>query len=166
VSYVRAVVDEDWKAQQPFAESLTADETLRRLRVHLDAIQPDYQETVTEIDRLLDEIERRRLQRLFDHTERLPGLFWTLSALLVVFALLPFSHYAPTRENALYIGGYGAAIGIVMYGILMFSEPFNSSIPIDDAPLRLSLSAIERACESMSGCASPPEPVASPVTRP
>lgn len=163
-TYVQSVLHEDWQAQDPFAESLTADETLYRLRAHLDSIQPDYKETVAEMDKLLDEIERRRLQRLFDHMEQLPGLFWVLAILLFVFALLPFSHYAPTRENALYIGGYGAAIGIVMYGILMFSTPFNPTTPMDDTPLRLSLKGIERACESMSGCVLPPDSVAQPVT--
>lgn len=165
-SYVQAVLHEDWQAQEPFAESLTAGENLYRLRTHLDSIQPDYKETVTEMDKLLDEIEQRRLQRLFDHSEQLPGLFWVLAILLFVFALLPFSHYAPTRESAIYIGGYGAAIGIVMYGILMFSTPFNSSTPIDHTPLRLSLVGIERACKNMSGCRLPSDPVAPPATGP
>lgn len=164
--YVDAVITEDWKARDPFEESLTADEALFELRRHVDAVQAKYTETAKDIDALLDEIERRRLQRLFDHGEELPGLFWILLALLFLFALIPFMHYRPTRGNILYIGGFGGAVGIIIYGIVMFSTPFSSAAPITDTPLRVSARAIERACQTLPGCALPPDISSSPAARP
>jgi hypothetical protein len=58
---------------------------------------------------------------------------------------VPASSFTPNRVSAVLIGTYGAAIGIVLYSILMLSEPFHSSMPVSDEAFRLVSSYMERS---------------------
>jgi hypothetical protein len=73
--YVDAVVNEEWKAQSPATVSRTADAALERLRTRLLPLEAKNPAMVAEIDGMLDEVERRRLQRLLDLEQTLPSLF-------------------------------------------------------------------------------------------
>ena len=143
--YVDAVVNGEWKAQSPATVSRTADAALERLRTRLLPLEAKNPAMVAEIDGMLDEVERRRLQRLLDLEQTLPPLFWILSILLFFAMLVPASSFTPSRVSAVLIGTYGAAIGIVLYSILVLSEPFQSSMPVSDEAFRLVTSYLEHS---------------------
>jgi prefoldin subunit 5 len=145
VVYVDAVVNEEWKAQSAATVSRTADAALERLRTRLQTLEAENPSMAAELDQLLDEVERRRLQRLLDLEQSVPPVFWILSILLFFSTLIPFTRYSPTRANGVLIGTYGAAVGIVLYSILMLSEPFQSSMPVSDKPFRLVQGYLEQA---------------------
>ena len=105
--YVDAVVNEEWKAQSPATVSRTADAALERLRTRLLPLEAKNPGMVAEIDQMLDEVERRRLQRLLDLEQTLPPLFWILSILLFFAMLVPASSFTPSRVSAVLIGTYG-----------------------------------------------------------
>lgn len=145
VVYVDAVLNEEWKAQSAATVGRTADAALERLRTRLQTLEADNPSMAAEIDQLLDEVERRRLQRLLDLEQSVPPLFWVLSILLFFATLVPFARYSPARANRVLIGTYGASVGIVLYSILMLSEPFQSSMPVSDEPFRLVQGFLEQA---------------------
>ena len=145
VVYVDAVLTEEWKAQSAATVSRTADAALESLRTRLQPLEAENPSMAAELDQLLDEVERRRLQRLLDLEQSVPPLFWILSILLFFATLIPFTRYSPTRANGALIGTYGAAVGIVLYSILMLSEPFQSSMPVSDEPFRLVQGYLEQA---------------------
>lgn len=99
---------------------------------------------VHEIDAMLDEVERRRLQRLLDLEQSLPPLFWILSIVLFFALLIPAAKFTPTRSSALLIGTYGAVVGVVLFSILVLSQPFHSSMPVSDEPFSLVSAYLER----------------------
>jgi len=145
VVYVDAVLNEEWKAQSAATVSRTADAALESLRTRLQPLEAENPSMAGELDQLLDEVERRRLQRLLDLEQSVPPLFWILSILLFFATLVPFTRYSPTRANGVLIGTYGAAVGIVLYSILMLSEPFQTSMPVSDEPFRLVQGFLEQA---------------------
>ncbi len=98
--YVDAVVNEEWKAQSPATVSRTADAALERLRTRLLPLEAKNPAMVAEIDQMLDEVERRRLQRLLDLEQTLPPLFWILSIVLFFAMLVPASSFTPSRVSA------------------------------------------------------------------
>ena len=144
-NYVYAVIEEDWITKDPLASSLTADHALYDLRRLMDAIprNPDIVATTTEIDKLLDEIERLRMQRLFDYDDDLPPLFWVMVIGLFFLALIPMSYFKQTKVSMFYLSAYGAATGMVMYAILIYSQPFQTSLTVGNQPFKQILHSIE-----------------------
>ena len=142
--YVGAVVNEEWNAQSADLVPRTAEAALERMRKRLPLLEAEDPAMVAEIDLMLDEVERRRLQRLLDLEQSLPPLFWILSVVLFFALLVPVARFVPTRANAVLVGTYSAAVGALLYSILMMSEPFRSSMPVSNEPFLLVMSYLER----------------------
>jgi hypothetical protein len=115
------------------------------MRTRLLPLEAKNPAMVAELDEMLDEVERRRLQRLLDLEQALPPLFWILSIVLFFAMLVPAASFTPNRSSAVLIGTYGAAISIVLYSILLLSKPFQSSMPVSDEPFRLVRTHLERS---------------------
>lgn len=143
--YVDEVVNTEWKAQSAASVSREADAALERVRSRLQNLEADQPDMVAETDALIDQVERRRLQRLLDLEQTLPPIFWILSVLLFFVTLVPTAYFEPSRSAALLLGTYGAAVCIVLYSILLLSEPFRSSMPVSDEPFRLVQTYLEEA---------------------
>jgi hypothetical protein len=151
-SYVEAVLDEEWRADSATAAataSNTAYVALERLRAHMATLKADHSDRVLKIEKMLDDVERRRLQRLLDLEQTLPKIFWILSILLFFGTLIPMARYSPNGSSAMLIGSYGAAVGLVLYSILLMSEPFQSTMPVSQQPFLVLKTHIEKAASPL-----------------
>ncbi|OAN18154.1 hypothetical protein A3K86_04435 [Photobacterium jeanii] len=166
-NYVYAVLEEDWITKEPLASNLTADLALYDLRRLLDDMptSPAITETVREIDQLLDEIDRLRMQRLVDYDDDLPPLFWELLIALYFLALLPISYFKQTKISACYIASYGMAIGIVMYAILLYSQPFQTSLKVENQPFVRILHTIENEYAKIKSSLDDPDDLRLPEVK-
>ena len=70
--YVDAVINKEWSASRAIEVTGEADAALERVRSRLQSLQGEAPDMVAETDALIDEVERRRLQRLLDLEQTLP----------------------------------------------------------------------------------------------
>ena len=144
-AYVDGVVNEEWNARSAASVNEEAQDALGRVRVRLQRLESVDPQMVAETDDLIDQVEQRRLQRLLDLEQTLPPVFWILSIALFFATLIPTAYSAKSRDKVLLVGAYGASVGLVLYSILILSEPFRSSMPVSDEPFRLVQTYIEAA---------------------
>jgi hypothetical protein len=139
VAYLRAVIEDEWRAGSLEDLPQSGNQALERLRALMAPLKRTDPTGFAEMDALLDAIERARLQRLLDLDQSMPELFWYLAMALFLVTLIPLAIMTERPTHALLAALYGVATGLVLHGILVLSQPFNASDPISDRPMRFML---------------------------
>ena len=136
-TYLTAVLSDEWDKDGARPSGSPGDAALESLRNRLRQLEDKDSQTGAEIDALLDAVEQRRLQRLLEHDQQLPPLFWILCFFLFFANLIPLARFAHGGSNAALIGCYGATIGLVLYSIALLVQPYHPAMPVSQKPFAL-----------------------------
>jgi len=124
--YLRFVVVEQWPALREGgnAGSLSGraalDEIWASVQLFEGAGRP-------ELARLLDEVEHSRNIRVFDTVGTFLPLFWYAALIGYALTVITLCVKPPTAARRALLFFYGCMVGVVLYGILVMTQPYSSA---------------------------------------
>jgi hypothetical protein len=83
-----------------------------------------------ELARLLDEVEHSRNLRVFDTVGTFLPLFWYAALVGYALTVITLCVKPPTRTRRALLFFYGSMVGVVLYGILVMTQPYSSAAGI------------------------------------
>ena len=143
--YTRAVIEEDWPALADDSLSDEAGELLRTLEGHVLALEPADSIQATLRQRIVadvDAIGDHRLSRLEQALSK-PPIFLAVVVLGFLVTMIYFGINEPTRVLVSLLSLYTALVGVVVFLILAFSDPFQGATGIDPTPFEYMLERME-----------------------
>lgn len=147
VSYVRAVVEEEWPAMERGRSSAKAEALADELRESVQSLDPRtpaeegiYSASLTNVD----DLNEARALRLLDIREGLPPLLWMV---LVVGAAVTVSFTFLFGMDTLWLHGMAtgaltALVALILYVISVLEYPFDGDVRVGPEAFELALRAM------------------------
>jgi hypothetical protein len=125
-SYLRFVVVEQWPAlrERGSVESLAGREALDDVWAQVQRFDGAGRQ---ELARLLDEVEHSRNLRVFDTIGTFLPLFWYAALVGYALTVVTLCASPPTGPRRALLFIYGCMVGVVLYGILIMTQPYSSA---------------------------------------
>jgi hypothetical protein len=142
IGYINFVVQEQW----PALREGSATQANLMGRELLDDVWESVQQFDgsgrTELARLLDEAENARNLRLFDAVGTFLPLFWYAAIIGYVITITTLCVKPPDglRRTLLFL--YGCMVGVVLYGILVMTQPYSLGAGVDPSVFQRLLEAM------------------------
>jgi len=124
--YLRFVVVEQWPMLREGRgiENLSGRVALDEVWTHVQQFEgPGRQE----LARLLDEVEHSRNLRVFDTVGTFLPLFWYAALIGYALTITTLCVNPPTGQRRALLFFYGCMVGVVLYGILVMTQPYSSA---------------------------------------
>jgi hypothetical protein len=146
VAYTRAILEDDWPALANDSLGERAGALLLQIEDAVIEIESTNFKQETLRDRIIadvDTVPDYRLSRLENALAKPPAfLIVVLFAFLVT--MVCFSTHPPALVNVTLISLYATLVGMVIFLILAFSDPFQGSTSADPAPFEYVLERMEK----------------------
>lgn len=128
LGYIHFVVERQWPALREGRvvagdRELGGRAMLDEVWLAIDGVEPDSRRS--ELMRLVDEVENYRNLRLFDRLGSLLPLFWYIAIIGYVLTLTGLCIPRPSPSRGVVVSLYGAMVGVVLYGILVMTQPYS-----------------------------------------
>lgn len=128
MKYIHFVVDEQWPALRertvaPSDKEIAGRGILDRVWLGVQHIEPA--SSRQELVRVLDEVEEFRNRRLFDTVGTILPLFWYTAIIGYLLTLVGLTLSPPVLSRCVIVALYGAVVGVVLYGILVMTQPYS-----------------------------------------
>jgi hypothetical protein len=126
--YIHFVVERQWPALRAGRveagdHELAGRDLLDNVWRSVDRVEPGPHQN--KLMSLVDEVENYRNLRLFDRLGSLLPLFWYIAIIGYVLTLAGFCVPRPSRARCTLAALYGAMVGVVLYGILVMTQPYS-----------------------------------------
>jgi hypothetical protein len=147
VEYVQAAIDDDWTALAEDELSPRANALLRHLGdvvLDLKTTNPRQETLKSSIIADVDVISDFRLSRL-QQARGKPSLVLVVVLFGYFVTMVYFGIYEPRPALVALLSLYAVFVGVVIFLILAFSDPFQGAMAIDAAPMEYALETMRSA---------------------
>lgn len=144
VDYTRAVIEHDWPALANDSLSREAQDLFRELEFEILRLQDDSElESILRARVLsdIDQISDLRLNRVEQALAK-PPLFLVVVIFGFLVSVVCFGPHDPRRSTLVFLSLYTMLIGLVIYLILAYSDPFQGDTQIEPVSLQFVLQRI------------------------
>ena len=131
------MVEDEWPALEQDRLSTHAGSLLKQLESTVLQLEATGKNKETIWSRLIDDVDRIsdfRLARL-QHALPRPPFFLTAVIFGFLITMVCFGVYAPNRVLLVLVSLYTVFVGLVIYFILAYSDPFEGVPGVDTAPI-------------------------------
>lgn len=144
-NYVMAISEDGWLTiyenpfnSRQFVQFLEIYEEINRLEVKTDFEKEMKQNLKTDIDEVSDFLQARVYSTRAESNHLIYTSFFGLTVIMILFAVYP-----PDKITVGFLATYISFIGIVLYFILMMSNPLKGPLQIEPGPFLLLKETIE-----------------------
>jgi hypothetical protein len=144
MSYLNAVIDDEWPDMAQRRESGRAEQRLRQLALgvtRLPMTDPQVTQTRDEIAMLLRSAEQHRETRLFQMRSGIPPVLWVmlLSFSTVLISFLYFFGMENIASQMGFTAVFAAALAFLLVILKMLDYPFEGAMQLSSAPFQETL---------------------------
>jgi Protein of unknown function (DUF4239) len=135
-AYAVSVVTQEWPKLSEHSRSPQTDDLFRALSQEVLALQPTPgRDTVifSDLIKSLDQLAESRQDLVSASDLGLPPIFWEVIMFLTLL-LVAFCAFLET-ERALYLGGLGAGLGLLIALVCIFDQPFLGNVSVTPDPI-------------------------------
>ena len=135
--YVRSAVSAEWKtlAQRVPSLSEETDRAMASLVAQVNTVAANNPAAACNLRGYVEKVEEMRQSRLENATKTVPPVFWWVTAVFIVGAMIMNGRHKLDALGMTLIGFHMGAIGLVVALILVMDSPFRGETSVSPAAL-------------------------------
>ena len=147
IEYTKSIIDDEWPALAQHRLSESTDAALRRLEdsiLSLEGVEASQKTVQSRLTADMDLMSGYRMSRLHQASEPTPFTLWIVIFGFLITMVL-FGVYPIGRAMLVSMSLYTSFIGVVIYVVLLMSNPFDDARILDPSSIEFALQTMEHS---------------------